>query len=93
MAHVLRVDPAQLGRSSDRMFRAMRDAAGAFAGCENDLAQAAPGWVGESQRALAELAASWKDQHAAYQSRLTSLCQHMTGAAIGYAAADGEPGQ
>jgi hypothetical protein len=88
----LLVNPAQLHRGSDRTFSAMHDAAVSFAGCENDVAEAMPGWVGESQHALADLAASWQDQHAAHQSRLTSLCHNMTEAAFCYAAADGQLG-
>lgn len=90
MADKLRVDPAQLRHGSDRTYSAMHDAAVAFAGCENDVAEAIPGWVGESQRALADLAGSWHDQHAAHQSRLTSLSQSMSEAAYRYAAADGQ---
>ena len=90
MADKLRVDPAQLRRGSDRTYSAMHDAAMAFAGCENDVAEAMPGWVGESQRALVDLAACWQDQHAAHQSRLTSLSQNTTEAAYRYAAADGQ---
>jgi hypothetical protein len=71
----------------------MHDATVALIGYENDLGEAAPGWVGASQRALAEVAASWQARNAAHQLRLTVLCQSMTEAAIGYATSDGEPGQ
>jgi uncharacterized protein YukE len=92
MADELRVNPGQLRRGSDHVFGAMRDAAVSFAGCEDDLAGAAPGWIGASGQALTQLAASWGDQHAAYQSWLTSLGQNMTEAANAYATADGESG-
>jgi hypothetical protein len=93
MSDELLVDPAQLYRGSDRTFSAMHDAAVALVGYENDLSEAAPGWIGASQRALAEVAASWEARNAAHQSRLTVLSQKMTEAAFRYATADDEPGR
>ena len=64
VANELRVNPGPLCRGSDHIFSATHDAAKAFAGYENALGEAAPGWVGASQRALTELAAFWEDLHA-----------------------------
>lgn len=92
MADELRVNPARLRRGSDHISGAMHDAAVVFAGCEQELAGAVSGWIGSSQQALAEVAASWEDQHAAYHSWLTSLSQNMTEAAYCYATEDRESG-
>ena len=89
----LRVVPAQLYRGSDQIFSAVHDATVAFVGYENDLGEAAPGWVGASQRALAEVSASWEARDAAHRSRLNVLCQSITDAAKRFANSDGEPGQ
>jgi hypothetical protein len=59
MADELKVDPVALHLGSNQMLNAVGEASLEFVSHEDGLADAAPGWIGSSQLALAELAAGW----------------------------------
>lgn len=85
MADQLYVEPVAMQLSSDRMVNAVGDAAVSFIGHEDDLAAAAPGWIGASQQALAELAARWEAQHTQHKLRVSALNQGVIAAGLDYA--------
>ncbi|HEX7322015.1 MAG TPA: RNA 2'-phosphotransferase [Mycobacterium sp.] len=60
----LRVDLVALQCAADAARGAVGDAAAGFVGHGNNLVEAAPGWVGSSQAALAEVTARWEQRHA-----------------------------
>jgi len=84
------VDPVALHVGSNEMFTAIGEAAVAFVGHEDGLAEAAPGWVGSSQLALAELAARWEIRHDQHQLRVDGLGSHVAEAVFGYVTNEGE---
>ncbi|MCV7092025.1 RNA 2'-phosphotransferase [Mycobacterium interjectum] len=67
------------------MFNAIGQAAVEFLSHEEGIAGAAPGWVGSSQLALAELAARWEIRHDQHQLRVDGLGSHVAEAIFGYA--------
>jgi uncharacterized protein YukE len=90
---VLRVDHVELKRHRDAVFAAMQAASGDFCSHEDELAEAAPGWRGASQQALADVAASWETRHTRHQSRLTELNRKLADAAERYVSTDGDSAQ
>ncbi len=56
MADGLIVEPAVLQVGTDQMSAALQQAAIGFIRHDDELAEAAPGWIGASQQALGELA-------------------------------------
>ncbi|WP_244897541.1 RNA 2'-phosphotransferase [Mycobacterium alsense] len=84
MAYLLKVDPVALHAGSADMFNAAGEAAVGFVGHEEALAGAAPGWVGSSQLALAELAARWELRHDHHQLLVGGLGSHVAEAMVGY---------
>jgi hypothetical protein len=78
------VDPAALHVGSNDMFTAIGEAALEFLSHEDGLAGSAPGWVGSSQLALAELAARWEARHDQHQVAVDGLGSHVAEAMFGY---------
>jgi hypothetical protein len=81
----LQVDLAALHVGSNHVLNAGGEAAVAFVRHEQGLAEAAPGWVGSSQLALAELAARWEARHDEHKLRVGGLGSHVAEAAVSYA--------
>lgn len=73
MADKLRVDLAALQIGSDHIDSAAGDAAVDFTLHEDGVADAAPGWIGESAQALDKLLARWQVKHAGHKRNLASL--------------------
>ena len=84
MADVLQVDPVALHLGSSDMFNAVGEAAVAFVSHEDGLAEAEPGWIGSSQRALSELAARWKVRHDQHKLMVDGLGSHVAEAMFSY---------
>jgi hypothetical protein len=85
VADQLRVDPVALNVGSNQMFDAVGEASLDFVGHEEGLADAAPGWIGSSQQALAELAARWELRHSEHKRRVGGLGSHVAEAMVDYA--------
>jgi hypothetical protein len=85
VAEDLHVDLAALHVGSNHVLNAGGEAAVAFVGHEQGLAEAAPGWVGSSQLALAELAARWEARHDQHKLRVGGLGSHVAEATVSYA--------
>jgi hypothetical protein len=85
VADHLRVDPVALNVGSNQMFDAVGEASLDFVGHEEGLADAAPGWIGSSRQALAELAGRWELRHSEHKRRLGGLGAHVAEAMVGYA--------
>lgn len=69
----LRVDLVALQCAANTTRGAVDDAAADFTGHGNNLAEAAPGWIGSSQAALAEVTARWEQRHAHHTRRGAGL--------------------
>lgn len=73
MADRLHVDLAALQTGSDHIDSAVGDAAVDFIVHEDGIADAAPGWIGDSAKALDKLLAHWQVKHADHKRNLASL--------------------
>lgn len=93
MADKLEVDPVALRLGSDQMFNTVDEAAVDFLRHDDDLAEAAPGWIGASQAALAEMAARWEVGHTQHKLNVAGLSQHVTEAGIRYASTETQSAQ
>lgn len=85
MAEDLQVDLAALHVGSNHMLNAVGEAAMAFVSHEEGLAEAAPGWVGSSQLALAELAERWEARHDQHKLTVSGLGSHVAQSMASYA--------
>ncbi len=86
MADQLRADLVALHHGSNDMLNAVGDAALEFVNHEDGIAEAAPGWVGSSQAALAELAAHWEARHTHHKLQVGGLGSHVADAMTSYTA-------
>ncbi|BBX48751.1 hypothetical protein GCM10009641_02030 [Mycobacterium cookii] len=86
MADQLKADLVALHHCSNDMLNAVGDAALEFINHEDGLAEAAPGWVGSSQAALAELAAHWEARHSHHKLQVGGLGTHVNDAMTRYSA-------
>ena len=84
MAGELRVDLVALHQGSNDLLHSVGEAAVDFSGHEDALAEAAPGWVGSSQRALGDLAARWEVRHRQHRGRLGELGCGLADAKVGF---------
>ncbi|CDO87623.1 RNA 2'-phosphotransferase [Mycobacterium triplex] len=84
MADELDVDLVALHMGSNHVLNGIGEAAVDFVGHEDGLADAAPGWVGTSQLALARLAARWEARHSQHRLQVGGLGTHVAEALIGY---------
>ncbi|WAJ46663.1 RNA 2'-phosphotransferase [Mycobacterium sp. Aquia_216] len=85
MADELDVDLVALHVASNQVLNAIGEAAVDFVGHEDGLADAAPGWIGSSQLALAQVAARWEARHSQHKLVVGGLGTHVAEAMIGYA--------
>jgi hypothetical protein len=88
VAEELDVNLVALHVGSNHVLNAIGEAAMAFLGHEDGLADAAPGWVGSSQLALAELTARWEARHTHHKLRVGGLGSHVAEAMVNYAATE-----
>jgi uncharacterized protein YukE len=76
-AELVRVDPAAVAAGSTHLEASVGDAAVDFIVHEDQLADAAPGWIGESAKALSEVTARWETKHTQHKRRTGELAYHM----------------
>ncbi|BCQ06863.1 ESAT-6-like protein EsxF [Mycobacterium heckeshornense] len=77
MADGLIVEPAVLQVGTDQMSAALQQAAIGFIRHDDELAEAAPGWIGASQQALGELAARWELQHSHHKITVAEISNNV----------------
>ncbi|WP_232073555.1 RNA 2'-phosphotransferase [Mycobacterium stomatepiae] len=85
MADELDVDLVALHVGSNQVLNGIGEAAIDFAGHEDGLAEATPGWIGSSQLALGQLAARWETQHSHHKLRVGGLGTHVAEAMVAFA--------
>lgn len=90
MTDELKVDLVALNNGSTNMFNAIGEAALDFISHEEGLAGAAPGWIGFSELALAQLAARWEVRHDEHNLRVDGLGSHVAEAMFAYIANEDE---
>ena len=93
MTDELKVDPVALHHGSNQMLTAVGDAALEFVSHEDELAGAAPGWIGSSQLALGELATRWEVRHSQHKLQVGGLGSHVAKAMISYVRTEDESAQ
>lgn len=93
MADEVKVDPVALHEGSNDMLDSVGEAALSFVNHEEGLADAAPGWVGSSQQALAELASHWEARHGHHKQQVGRLGSHVGDAMVRYVNADNQSTQ
>jgi hypothetical protein len=76
-ANLLKVDPSAVAAGSTHLESSVGDAALDFIVHEDQLADAAPGWIGESAKALAEVTMRWETRHTQHKRRTGELNYHM----------------
>jgi uncharacterized protein YukE len=84
MSDELIVDPAVLQFGTDQMSSAVHQAAIGFIRHDDELAEAAPGWIGASQQALCELAARWELRHSQHKITVAGISNNVIEAAQRY---------
>ncbi|WP_292991405.1 RNA 2'-phosphotransferase [Mycobacterium sp.] len=77
MADEVKVDPVALHNSSNDLLDSVGEASLRFVGHEDGLAEAASGWIGSSQQALAELSARWEARHGHHKLQVGRLGSHV----------------
>ncbi|WP_297730842.1 hypothetical protein [Mycobacterium sp.] len=92
-AYELKADPVALHLGSNDMFNAVGEAAVDFVSHEDGLAEAAAGWIGSSQLALAELAARWEVRHDHHKVQVDGLGSHVAEAMFRYVTNEEESAQ
>jgi hypothetical protein len=93
VADKLCADPVALHHGSSQMLTAVGEAALEFVSHEDGLADAAPGWIGSSQQALAELAARWEVWHSHHKLQVGGLGSHVSDALVAYLTSEDESAQ
>jgi hypothetical protein len=86
VADKLKVNPVALQNGSDDMLNSVGEAALSFVSHEDGLVEAAPGWIGSSQQALAELATRWEARHGHHKLQVGRLGTHVADAMVRYVA-------
>jgi uncharacterized protein YukE len=85
-AKFLKVDPSAVAAGSTHLESSVGDAAIDFIVHEDQLADAAPGWIGESAKALSEVMARWEARHTQHKRRTGELGYHMATAGTAFTA-------
>lgn len=88
MAEELDANLVALHVGSNHVLNAIGEAAIAFLGHEDALADAAPSWVGSSQVALAQLAQRWEARHNQHKLQVGGLGSHVAEAMVNYGATE-----
>lgn len=84
MAEFLKVDPAAVAQGSNHLETSVTDLTMDFIIHEDGLADAAPGWIGESAHALTQVMQRWEAKHAQHKTHIGGLALHMATAGTGY---------
>jgi hypothetical protein len=92
-AKFLKVDPSAVAAGSTHLETSVGDAALDFIVHEDQLADAAPGWIGESAKALSEVMARWETRHTQHKRRTGELSYHMATAGTAFTAYEGDSAQ
>jgi hypothetical protein len=90
---IVKVDPAAVAAGNTQMESAVGDAAIDFIVHEDQLADAAPGWIGESSKALSEVMARWETRHGQHKRRVGGLAYHMATTGTAFTANEEENAQ
>jgi uncharacterized protein YukE len=85
-ANFLNVDPSAVAAGSSHLESSVGDAAVDFIAHEDQLADAAPGWIGESAKALSEIMLRWETHHTQHKRRTGELGYHMATAGTAFTA-------
>jgi hypothetical protein len=93
VAEEFKVDPIALHNGSDDMLNSVGEAALSFVSHEDGLVDAAAGWIGSSQQALAELAAHWEARHGHHKLQVGRLGTHVADAMVRYVSNEDESTQ
>ncbi|BBU23412.1 RNA 2'-phosphotransferase [Mycobacterium xenopi] len=89
----VQVDPAAVAAGSTHLEASVGDAAINFMVHEDQLADAAPGWIGESAKALSEVMTRWETRHAEHKRSVGGLSYHMAMAGTAFTANEGHSAQ
>jgi uncharacterized protein YukE len=73
----VKVDPSAVAAGSTHLELSVGDAAMDFIVHEDELADVAPGWIGESARALSEVTVRWETLHTQHKRRTGELGYQM----------------
>jgi hypothetical protein len=92
-AEFVNVDPVTVAAGSTHLESAVGEAAIDFIVHEDQLADAAPGWIGESAKALSEVMARWETRHSEHKRRVGGLSYHMATAGTAFSANEGHSTQ
>jgi uncharacterized protein YukE len=92
-AEFVQVDPAAVAVGSTHLEASVGDVAIDFIVHEDQLADAAPGWIGESAKALSEVMARWETRHAEHKRGVGGLSYHMATAGTAFTANEGHSAQ
>jgi uncharacterized protein YukE len=93
MAEFLKVDPAAVAAGSTHLETAVGDLTVDFIAHEDALADAAPGWIGSSAQALAEVMARWEAKHAQHKRHIGGLAVHMATTGTSYTTTEEQSAQ
>lgn len=85
-AEFFEVDPTAVAAGSAHLEASVGEAAIDFIVHEDQLADAAPGWIGESAKALSEAMARWETNHTRHKRNVGGLGYHMATAGTAFAA-------
>jgi uncharacterized protein YukE len=89
----VRVDPLAVAAGNTQMELSVGDAAIDFIIHEDQLADAAPGWIGESSKALSEVMARWEARHSQHKRHVGGLAYHMATAGTAFTAEEEQNAQ
>ncbi|MCV7035666.1 RNA 2'-phosphotransferase [Mycobacterium heckeshornense] len=92
-AEFLRVDPAAVASGSTHLEASVGEVAINFIVHEDQLADAEPGWIGESAKALSEVMTRWETRHAEHKRAVGGLSFHMATAGTAFSANEGHSAQ
>lgn len=93
MADGFQVDLVALHHGSNDLLHSVGEASVDFMNHEGALAETAPGWVGSSQQALADLTARWEVRHHQHKGKLGELGCGLADAKVAYLANEDESAQ
>ncbi|BCQ09750.1 hypothetical protein JMUB5695_03200 [Mycobacterium heckeshornense] len=85
-AEFVQVDPVAVAAGSTHLEASVGDAAINFVVHEDQLADAALGWIGESAKALSEVMTRWATRHAEHKRAVGGLSYHMATAGTAFTA-------
>jgi hypothetical protein len=93
MAGFLHVDPVAVAQGGGHLETSVTDLTMDFIIHEDGLANAAPGWIGESANALAQVMQRWETRHTQHKRHISGLAYHMATAGTAYTNTEGHSAQ